>query len=481
MLALVQSHIDFLASARSSLEASGQWSSTLVAHTVKLQQNLRNLGTKDLSDAALAMNALSKGCFDLDQQQSIAATINGVVSEPSIAAESRITLKQQDHTSFEAYMTDADWATLTDHSVDINDKIEVIVLRAVSIGLLSMTEKTAQHIAAVFIVAAGLSCTASTSYEILQSIKLSFKKMRQQRTATCRPTLSSFPADVTIFTSQFPGCYDKPPVPSRIDQKSITKAKAVIACRKSNALVRDSQPTPRQSSPMNSLVAAMAPLLQAMLSNNVHGMSSSLRRARSSDQLTLSMECPPSPPSKDGNSQSSQSLGMLALADGDAGVSPQPASKCGLSAASLASTPPQSTAKGISAAAAAVAEAIGAKKSAKKNRRQKAKSNGKGKSAGKTAGKTAAEELSTISESEASYDEATTKAKAKAKLAKKGTSKAKAKAKSKTKTKPKETAKSKSSRGGGGLILGCGKCRGCPAGCAQCRDPDFTGKRWKRS
>ena len=29
-------------------------------------------------------------------------------------------------------------------------------------------------------------------------------------------------------------------------------------------------------------------------------------------------------------------------------------------------------------------------------------------------------------------------------------------------------------------LLGCGKCRGSPKGCTQCRDPTFAGGRWQR-
>ena len=31
-----------------------------------------------------------------------------------------------------------------------------------------------------------------------------------------------------------------------------------------------------------------------------------------------------------------------------------------------------------------------------------------------------------------------------------------------------------------GIALGCGKCRGAPMGCVQCRDPNFKGSRWQR-
>ena len=31
------------------------------------------------------------------------------------------------------------------------------------------------------------------------------------------------------------------------------------------------------------------------------------------------------------------------------------------------------------------------------------------------------------------------------------------------------------------LKLGCGKCRGTPSGCDQCRNPSFRGKRWTRT
>ena len=32
-----------------------------------------------------------------------------------------------------------------------------------------------------------------------------------------------------------------------------------------------------------------------------------------------------------------------------------------------------------------------------------------------------------------------------------------------------------------GIQIGCTKCRGLPCGCAQCRNPSFTGKRYQRT
>ena len=41
-------------------------------------------------------------------------------------------------------------------------------------------------------------------------------------------------------------------------------------------------------------------------------------------------------------------------------------------------------------------------------------------------------------------------------------------------------AKKRPAAAAGLLVLGCAKCRGNPAGCTQCRDPAFTGRRFKR-
>ena len=41
-------------------------------------------------------------------------------------------------------------------------------------------------------------------------------------------------------------------------------------------------------------------------------------------------------------------------------------------------------------------------------------------------------------------------------------------------------AKKRPAAAAGLLVLGCAKCRGNPAGCTQCRDPAFTGRRFQR-
>ena len=73
------------------------------------------------------------------------------------------------------------------------------------------------------------------------------------------------------------------------------------------------------------------------------------------------------------------------------------------------------------------------------------------------------------------------KAKACGKAKAKACGKAKAKAGGKAKAKAGGKAKAKAhGEAHGGLKLGCGKCRGSPKGCLQCRDPSYGGHRWTK-
>ncbi len=74
--------------------------------------------------------------------------------------------------------------------------------------------------------------------------------------------------------------------------------------------------------------------------------------------------------------------------------------------------------------------------------------------------------------------------KGKKKILKRQTTKAKQKAVSAPKAKAKATKSTPACKAikktTSELVLGCGKCRGAPQGCAQCRNAAFAGKRWAR-
>ena len=151
-----------------------------------------------------------------------------------------------------------------------------------------------------------MTLSPGNGYDILQSIKTSFRKMRANRPSSLRASLSKFPADVRMFTSQFPNCFESPPVPSRAAANNLAKSKSVVACRKSNALVRGQQPAP-SSQPFGMNAAALAqvaPFLQAILGNRdmhhghisiTHGQP---KRSRS-DMMLTDGGAAESPPKRD--------------------------------------------------------------------------------------------------------------------------------------------------------------------------------------
>ena len=455
MFAFVQSHNNFLTSARHSLDDVA-WTATVASHATKLISVVRNVAAPTLPDAGSALECLRSSVFTHLQQVDIAAAINLAVSGPATpTAQGRVSLQQQEHLYLHNYLTAKDWASITNPNVGTNIRIEPIVDRCVAIGLLSMAEKTAQAITSLIVAASSKTVDRNESHDIMLALKQAFRAMRLRRAADCRPTLSKFPEDWSQFKAQCPGMYpiDAEPVPCPIDPKHIARMRGTVACRKTHTSLRTDAAVARSSSASS----ASQPPLVMQLVQAMFAMQQQQQHQR--QPLDVMMLQPPrnrfaiADKTEDdvGPSASAEVVEDNAIELGTPAVEPAAVNPKPFGVMAVAAS--IQTALSLKSAKSRLASAEGkpsAKANAKANAKATAKATAKAKAKATTKVKTKTNATSV----------AAGKIPVQLSIGSKPTSKAKAKA----------TAK-----------LGCGKCRGQHDGCGQCRSPSFNGARWQRA
>jgi len=440
-----------------------------MAHVARLSETLSNMRVTDLGDATSALVAIQDSVFSDEDKTRMQSIVASLVSSAPAVATAKSVLRQQEHVFFENYLTKSDWAVLSSTTAAKCDKIAVVVARSISIGLLSMTERTAQSIACILLAACSMcDPSAAAAHNTLMDLKAAFKKARNTRPADHRPTLEKFPEKAADFAMRFPNKYtpDDMPIACPIDPIVLMNLRSNIACRKTHTTLRCTPAAASSSqmlpATMQNMFGMMMPFLQAFNKctttpqkrariqlltggNNTGGDNSP---AHSHRFLPASPAIGPSSMdedlSTDDASIDTNAFVQLALPAPPAAVLPAPPP-----------VPPRAPAASPLAFAASEIQAAIAAKAAEG---KKAKATSK-------------------REAKLALTDAKCKAKAKAKHAK---CKAAPKAKLAKATSGGSKTAAKKMTTPGGKPLGCGKCRGCHTGCSQCQSDDFEGKRWKR-
>ena len=96
-----------------------------------------------LMDAAAAMTKLKESSLPDELQAEVAKTIADKMSAPDVSTSSRESLKSQKHQYFQHYMIAAEWDIISNPTVSLQNKVDIVVDRMKAIGLWSMAEKTA--------------------------------------------------------------------------------------------------------------------------------------------------------------------------------------------------------------------------------------------------------------------------------------------------------------------------------------------------
>ena len=494
MLKLVESHSKYVEAVRDSVDEDA-WKIVRSTQSARLIELLSKWSAPELTDATAALHATKVSSFDPEEKAAITHAINGVMTGGHVSSVAgKEVLKQQEHSHFERYLTASGWDVTLNEAADMADKIRIIVGRAKAIGLLSMTERTAQSISSILVASIPGALEVQRAYTIKSKLLTAFKSMQSSRhlSGGVKATCASFPADPDTFRKSFPHRYDETdlPVPSKLSDALLRQIRTLTPCRRSHTSLREVPADRREVESIgrhgSDVSNAFMPFVRALMN---------LQQSSSSQLSTPLMVYPTARPAPQlGSVESTPLLAlppgegigvdspprMAALPSGEGTGVASPPKLLALPAPETPSEPIQGQScddrthppiATVSGAAAAVRAALidKAQKAADKKRKaDQIEGGGAAKvPAGKPAGKG--------------------KAKAKAK-ASKGKANAKAKAKASTilpvakaNAEAKASAQPSILSGGAKLLLGCGSCRGSPFGCQACKSPDFQGRRWQRT
>ena len=253
----------------------------LTMRTAQKEQLIRSLGSLaagniSLVDAAASLDYLRESSFAKEEQASITLAINAAVNNRDsdaggavVQASPRVTLKPQEMLHPQRYFTAKDWESLRNPALSLQSRLDVVVRRCSSIGLISTSEKTAAALTAVVIVARGAQCDSNDCFDALLSLKNALKQMRLHRASSVKQSCLRFPADPADFTKLYPDSYEEPPVACPIDESSITCLRDGMPCRRTHSSVRTSSlalalPNTQMKRGASQLDSLLAPLAQAL-------------------------------------------------------------------------------------------------------------------------------------------------------------------------------------------------------------------------
>ena len=290
MFSLVKAHMNFLDAAGKSITDPTRLQ---VLHADHLDQLVRSLamqvGKTSLEDATNALALVRQTSFSDDAKLKLSNIILGCGSADTCSQSTvKEVLKPQEHLWFHNYLTDKDWACLTNKSITIGVKIDAIVRRSCAIGLLSLSEQTAKAVTAVLIVGHGQTCDLSGCYEHLVNVKTAFKRMRQHKDPALKASLRCFPKDVKQFLEARPDTYsaDEQPVDCPLDEKAIEQLRISMPARQTHASLGLKSPlastalqltTPsRTNSAQAMAMQFLMPLAQAIMGDASGGNNSKM-------------------------------------------------------------------------------------------------------------------------------------------------------------------------------------------------------------
>lgn len=444
-----------------------------------------------MEDASCTLVELAKPmpAFTDDQRSRLAAAVAGVTSDGNMAGSTAVVTTRaqpQTHLYVMNYLTSSDWSVLQSQ-VGMCEKMNALLNRCFTIGLLHPTEKTMVSLLSIILSATTANYSAEEKLNLMMDMK---KLLKTKRVAS--PNLSAtcltFPMHVSDFLNDHPDTYPtgEMPVMCPINMSTIEEMRLSTAARRTHKSLSSSSAS---SSGRDGAAARGQDMFMAFLANsfmqgqiNPFGMSN--KRSRSGD---LNIQFP--------SHHRVHVATPLALADrvddtfdgsvfsdlaGTPTKEPDLQLSLPISSVTMPTSPPPSVSSDGASAGPPSRSTSGIDTMIKEMQSQiKANSDDK---------KAADAEPTPVGNDGTHKRNAKAKAKTKAKGKAKVMSTCKAPAKSTAKSgKAKSMAKGKAPNGGATTVvvdgvvtpLGCGKCRGSCYGCKQCRSPKFGGARWQ--
>ena len=442
---------------------------SLQSMTDSLSHQINELGTMDVA-AAARMNTAIQGTvsFLVEHKQQIASAIATRVLQPTAGKCRRGT---QTLTDVRKYFTENDWKVFEDPKITLSQKVIVACDRLMLLGLKNPSETSVRAIAAALALVHFPSASPNELYGLVVDIKMGLHARRDASTDVVPPHLyickyPDTPRDLP------PDCYNLAYGHENAVHKDLSGYSAMMNKIPLRSTNRQLGPT-RAASPGPSDLNPVAQLLQHIMA----------QPARPSDNLLTNLIINPSagPPRSIPLAAETNTGHQLALPAPQSSLPETPQES---QAGSSSQTPQQSTLPATPQASPAPAAGMPAL--------PPLQASGTGVVGGAQdidepkASASDLKALVALATTQTDHGKCKAKAKGKAQGKSKETAKAKVKGKAMGKVKGKPAAYEKASSeeptiGKAGTVkLGCGKCRGSHGGCTQCRDPNFTGKRWQR-
>ncbi len=437
-MACLVKHLEAVGAFAEQIKRTRAFEDVMKAQKVHFEQLLCS-ATLSVTDASNVAAALQK----IEWPQGYLGELLQVVAKKTLegGATAVARCKLQDYRSLVHYFTSKLWDILGDNRAGSHSKLEVILQHASALGLRNPTEGSVQTLTGLLLVAseglAGASAlTAASKYQTLQHIK---KVMKKHVALPCAAWVAELPREPATFKMSFPSLHEEvfsaaAPVPFPYDALQFEAVCQGIPMRSSSKLLA---PVPSPNMAQLGSAVGMPAMMQQLLQ---------FTQGHVSQQSSVGRELP-------GRDLSIRFLGRAQKALPDGAVH----ESAGEAEANDAEATDEEQDVPTEVPSKEEVEAKLPTVAAKGKR------------------KMSVEEstnliLQQITKRDAAKAEATQGAKAKGK----------AKAKAKGKAKAKAKAAMPATPGQSQPKLGCGKCRGSPAGCGNCKNPNFKGKRWQR-
>jgi hypothetical protein len=426
-----------------------------------------------VTNASTLNVAIANSAFSNCQKQTLAAAVNVVLTSQSM--QSQHTKKTQTISNATSFFTAGDWAVF-ESPVHSANKVGRMIERLRLLGVVHPSEVSLKACAALL---AAVHCPGAASTE-LHSLVLDLKVAmgRVKKLSITVPYLSTFPATPGELKPEhyklaYPDASD-PPVHRDVPSWSTMVARVPVRSTHKSLAANRHQP------------CAVLPQQPITAQNMMQALMQMISQHAAPRPPFIQLLVPQAPTQDTGASSSQQQSPLfqrrfslsptpLALQDGPTA-----------DAATLGQERDEVAGGGVSALdTIARLEAMAAGSSAAAGDTRASKTSARA-AVAKPTPQTPSKKPKAVAKPKAKVTSKMTKASAKPK-ATVSSKKVKAAASVGAKVQPSVAMKAKASARhkasatvGSKLTLGCGKCRGSHVGCAQCRDPRFSGRRFQR-
>lgn len=267
-------------------------------------ENLKVLLTSTkckVDEASSVMKALSSGsdgiqaAFSEDQRKALAGVIAAATNAGAVALVQPATIRKvgtQAHLHMHHYLTRADWSILVD-GVRIDQKLEVIVNRALQIGCTNPSELSVVAFIAIVAVAGRITFGPDESHALV----VEYKRMNKLRRNSFAQSCASFPRSVHDFLITNPDAYDPsdPPVECLVSSEAIEQRRLGMAARKTHKTL---SPTSSTQIAMGSTSSSNIQECMALMANAMMRMQSQAPGGGAREALPLVTLARPTPPKR---------------------------------------------------------------------------------------------------------------------------------------------------------------------------------------